>query len=130
MSQKKKNAFLCSHCDYQTNHKTKYQRHQETLKHKIARQGLECCGLIYYEKHKWINHKKSKKHALNRDNNEVTFLQDDILDILEDHSDDIIINDLKMESASSVDSFTSADSPKWKRKRKKIVIKKKRRKQN
>ena len=89
MSLKKKNAFLCSCCDYQTNHKTKYQRHQATLKHKIARQGLECCGLIYYEKHKWINHKKSKKHSLNRDNNnQIIFLNQ----IEQDHEKDILLN--------------------------------------
>lgn len=116
----KKKAFLCLYCDYKTNHKTKYSRHQKTLKHKIAQQGLECCGLIYYEKYKWVNHKKSKKHALNRDSPAV-FLSDDSQD-----DDKYTINDLKMDSfssTSSTDSYKStATTPEIKRKKKKINL--------
>ena len=33
-----------------------------TLKHQISEYGIVCCGLNYYDKHKWVNHKKSVKH--------------------------------------------------------------------
>ena len=59
-----KKTFYCIICDYNTDHRTKYERHLETKKHVIAQRGIECCGLYYYDKHKWINHKKSKKHRL------------------------------------------------------------------
>ena len=58
----KKSSLYCLACDYCTDHKTKYDRHVQTQKHKIATRGIQCCGLYYYNKHQWINHKKSKKH--------------------------------------------------------------------
>lgn len=56
------NVSYCSFCDYTTEHRPKYDRHLTTTKHKIAVTGLQCCGLSYYNKHQWINHKKSAKH--------------------------------------------------------------------
>jgi hypothetical protein len=56
------NVSYCSFCDYTTEHRPKYDRHLTTTKHKIAVAGLQCCGLSYYNKHQWINHKKSAKH--------------------------------------------------------------------
>ena len=44
--------YKCESCDYQTTHKTKYIRHCDTLKHKIAMNGITCCGFTYYQKHK------------------------------------------------------------------------------
>lgn len=52
----------CSFCDYSTEQRPKYDRHLTTIKHKIAVSGVQCCGLTYYNKHQWINHKKSAKH--------------------------------------------------------------------
>jgi len=52
----------CSFCDYSTEQRAKYDRHLTTIKHKIAVSGIQCCGLSYYNKHQWINHKKSSKH--------------------------------------------------------------------
>lgn len=56
------NVSYCSFCDYTTEHRPKYDRHLTTTKHKIAVTGIQCCGLSYYNKHQWINHKKSAKH--------------------------------------------------------------------
>lgn len=60
-------GYYCRQCEYLTNHKTKFNRHLSTLKHKIATSGISCCGLVYYDKHRWVNHKKSIKHYQNRD---------------------------------------------------------------
>lgn len=59
-------GYYCRPCDYLTTHKTKFNRHLSTLKHKIASDGIDCCGIIYYDKHRWVNHKKSVKHYQNR----------------------------------------------------------------
>lgn len=59
-------SYYCSYCKYLTNHKAKYHRHLETLKHKIAVDGIVCCGLQYFDKHRWVNHKKSVKHHANK----------------------------------------------------------------
>lgn len=57
-----KTPYHCDCCDYGTDHKVKFQRHLATKKHNIATYGIKCCGLIYFDKHKWVNHKKSYKH--------------------------------------------------------------------
>jgi hypothetical protein len=59
----------CSFCNYSTEQRPKYDRHLTTVKHKIAVSGIQCCGLSYYNKHQWINHKKSAKHRLGGGNN-------------------------------------------------------------
>jgi len=65
-------TYYCSYCNYETDHKAKHNRHLTTLKHKISEHGIVCCGLTYYEKHKWVNHKKSvKHHQMTQDGEEV-----------------------------------------------------------
>lgn len=64
--------YYCLHCKYTTSHKTKYDRHLDTTKHQIATSGITCCGLQYYDKHKWVNHKKSIKHNSQK---ELIFIQ-------------------------------------------------------
>ena len=62
MPKKQQTTFICSKCDYQVTNKAKYDRHMKTLKHDIAVNGVICCNLKYFDKHKWVNHKKSPKH--------------------------------------------------------------------
>jgi hypothetical protein len=54
--------YKCDFCQYETIHKAKFARHVKSTKHIISELGIECCGITYYEKHQWVNHKRSLKH--------------------------------------------------------------------
>lgn len=62
MGSDKVDLFFCPFCQYNAESCYKIDRHINSDRHQIAKYGIICCGLTYYEKHKWINHKKSLKH--------------------------------------------------------------------
>jgi len=55
-------SYSCHSCDYVTENRTKFVRHLGSTKHDISTKGIHCCGLKYFDKHQWVNHKKSIKH--------------------------------------------------------------------
>ena len=62
MSATTKEIFACQDCNYETDRQGKLDRHLDSLKHKIKVHGITCCDLTYYDKHQYINHKRSEKH--------------------------------------------------------------------